>query len=237
MTPDEAAVVLRRAAELQAASQLREDDVLDASALVRLGSELGLSEEVVRTALQERHAGPGPGTGARRSVLGVDAEVLVQRQTSLTVEEALAGTGRWLVGQCLQRQRIEPGRTTWQPRRGLAADLQRGLDWNGRLELKGVTAVEVRAVPDGAGSRVSVALSLSGSRTEALVWLMALPGGAIAGGSVLFALLGAPEALLGLPAAGAVSGAGWFGARATVQARRQKVADAVERALDELTLG
>lgn len=235
MTPDEAAVVLRRAAEIQTASQLREDDVLDESALVRLGSELGLSEDVVRTALEERHAGPE--TPVRRTVLGLDAEVLVQRHISLPVDGALAGTGRWLGGQCLQRQRIEPGRSTWQPRRGLAADLQRGLDWNGRLELKGVTAVEVRAAPDGAGSRVSVALSLSGSRTEALVGFVALPGGAIGGVSVLFALLGAPEALLGLPAAGVVSGAGWFGARATVQARRRKVVDAVERVLDELTHG
>jgi len=237
MTPDEAAQILRRAAEIQAAADLHEDDALDAAAVVRLGSELGLREDAVRTALQERRGGlPASAAGGRR-VLGLDAEVLVERHVALSAEAVQAGLGMWLRGQWMQRQRNEPGRTTWRPRRGPVADLRRGLDLLRTLELKGVGAVEVRTTSEDAGSRVSVVLSLSGTRTEALVGLVAFPAGAVGSIAALVVLLGTPEALLAMPLAGAAGGAGWLGARAAVQARRRQVAEVVERVLDDLQRG
>ncbi len=236
MTPDEAAAVLRRAAELQAASDLQSDEVLDTAAVVQLGSELGLTEQAVRTALAERTSSARvPSSVAPPAVLGLDASVVVERVLPLGPDAVQAHLSAWLRRQLMQRLRTEPGRSTWRAQRGLAADLRRGVDVFGTLELKGVTAVELRTEPDPDGTRVVVALALTGARTEALVGLVALPAGVVGGVALLAGAIVSPEALLGLPLAGAAGGAGWLGARAAVGARKRSVVAAVDVALDEVT--
>ncbi len=71
---------------------------------------------------------------------------------TLSPDAVQTALGLWLRRQWLQRQRSEPGRTTWRARRGPAADLRRGLDVLRTLELKGVDAIEVRA-HEGLGVR------------------------------------------------------------------------------------
>jgi hypothetical protein len=115
------------------------------------------------------------------------------------------------------------------------ADLRRGLDLTKTLQLKGVSAVEVRTEPDGAGTRVDVAVSLSGARSEALGLLVALPTGVVTAVGVVAGLATGPEALVALPLAGAAGSAGWLGARAVLSTRRQQVTEAVEGVLDRLT--
>lgn len=237
MTPDEAAAVLRRAAEIQAASDLRADAGLDVTGVLQLGSELGLREDAVRSALQERRHAQVPASTGSRTLLGLDAEVLVERHVPLSTEAVHAALAVWLRGQWMQRQRSEPGRTSWRARRGPVADLRRGLDVLRTLHLKGVGAVEVRTEAEDAGSHVSVALSLTGVRTEALLGMVALPAGATGGVVALATALVAPEVLLAVPLAGAAGGAGWLVARATLEARRRQVAEAVEGLLDELSRG
>ena len=162
----------------------------------------------------------------------------------LAVERGLAANtllsyrrdlGRYLEQQWMQRQRSRPGATSWRPRRGLAADLRRGLDLNRSIALKGVGAVEVQTEPEDGGTRVDVAVSVSDARSEALGFLVALPVGLVAGvGAVVGALTTAPEALLSVPLTGVVGGAGWLGARAVVSSRRRQVAEAFEGVLDGL---
>ena len=237
MTPDEAAAVLRRAAEIQAAADLRPADALDAAAVVQMGKELGLGEHAMRIALHERRIESASSPRTFPRLLGLDSQVLVERHVPLSADAAQAALGQWLRRQWMQRQRSEPDRTTWRARRGPVADLRRGLDVLRTLELKGVDAVEVRTDAEGAGTRVSVAVSLTGARTEALALLVALPAGAVGGLAVLVGLVAAPEALLALPLAGAAGGAGWLGARAAVEARKRQVVESVDCVLDGLTRG
>jgi hypothetical protein len=134
----------------------------------------------------------------------------------------------------MQRHRSHTGATTWRPRRGTVADLRRGLDLLGTLELKGVGVVQVAAQRENGGTEVTVAVALDGARTEAIGLLVALPAGLVGGGAVVAGLLAGPEALLGLPLAGAAGGAGWLGARGVLVRRRRQVAEAVEGVLDGL---
>ena len=233
MTPEEAAAVLRRAAEIQAA-HLGRQDALDTAAVVQLGSELGLREDAVRSALLEQRR-PRTTAAASPVLLGLDAELLVQRHVAASPDAVQAHLGRYLELQWMQRQRSRPGATSWRPRRGLAADLRRGLDLNRSIALKGVGAVEVQTEPEDGGTRVDVAVSVSDARSEALGFLVALPVGLVAGvGAVVGALTTAPEALLSVPLTGVVGGAGWLGARAVVSSRRRQVAEAFEGVLDGL---
>jgi hypothetical protein len=235
LSPQEAAAVLRRAAELQA-TELDRSDALDTAAVVQLGRELGLREDAVRSALRE-HRPPSPPASARPVLLGLDAEVLVRRRVAAGPEAVQAHVGAYLDRQCMQRQRSRADATRWRPRRGLLADLRRGLDLGKTLELKGVETVEVRTAPSGAGTEVEVAGSVSGARSEALGMLVVLPSSVVAGIGVVIGMLTGPEALLALPVAGAAGGAGWLGARAVVDSRRRQVAEALEGVLDGLPPG
>lgn len=234
MTPEEAAAVLRRAAELQAADLGRED-ALDAAAVVQLGSELGLREDAVRSALAER---PGPGAmPGSPVVLGLDAEVLVRRRVGAGPQAVQDHVGRWLQQQCMQRHRRLDDATTWRPRTGPLADLRRGLDLSRRIVVKGVAAVEVRTQAEGTGTHVSIALSMTPARAEALGLLVALPTVAVGTATAVAGVLVGPEALLALPLTGAAGGAGWLGARTVLSNRKRQVADAVEGVLDGLPTG
>ena len=240
LSPQEAAAVLRRAAELQA-TELDRSDALDTAAVVQLGRELGLREDAVRSALSE-HRPPSQPASARPVLLGLDAEVLVRRHVAAGPEAVQAHVGAYLERQCMQRQRSRPDATRWRPRRGLLADLRRGLDLQKTLELKGVETVEVRTRAAGSGTsgpetEVEVAGSVSGARSEALGLLVALPSGVVAGVGVVLGVLTGPEALLALPVAGAAGSAGWLGARALVGGRRRQVAEAFESLLDGLPPG
>ena len=237
MSPDEAAAVLRRAAEIQAARDLGPDDALDAAAVVQLGGELGLAEEAVQAALLERRRASTTSSLTSRTVLGLDAQVVVERYVPLRGDAVQGALGEWLRRECLERQRTEPGRTTWRARRGPAADLRRGLDVLRTLRLKGVGAVELRTEDEGDGTRVGVTLALTAARSEAVGLLVALPAGVVGGAAVVAGVVAGPEALLGLPLAAAAGGAGWLGARATLAARRRQVVEAVDSVLDELTHG
>ena len=232
MTPEEAAAVLRRAAEIQAAD-LGRQDALDTAAVVQLGSELGLREDAVRSALLEQRR-PRTTAAASPVLLGLDAEVLVRRHVAASPDAVQAHLGRYLELQLLQRQRSRPGGTSWRPRRGLAADLRRGLDLNRTIALKGVGAVEVQTEPEDGGTRVDVAVSVSDARSEALGYLVALPVGLVAGIGAVVGVLTGPEALLAVPLTGVAGGAGWLGARAVVSSRRRQVAEAFEGVLDGL---
>jgi len=156
MTPDEAAAVLRRAAEIQAASHLHPELGLDVEAVHQLGSDLGLDEEAVRSALYERANMSTASAASSRKVLGLGAEAVVERHIALSPDAVQTALGLWLRRQWMQRQRSEPGRTTWRARRGPAADLRRGLDILRTLELKGVGAVEVAAAALGDPSLLPV---------------------------------------------------------------------------------
>ena len=235
LSPQEAAAVLRRAAELQA-TELDRSDALDTAAVVQLGRELGLREDAVRSALRE-HRPPSAPASARPVLLGLDAEVLVRRQVAAGPEAVQAHVGAYLERQCMQRQRSRPDATRWRPRRGMLADLRRGLDLGRTLELKGVETVEVRTTAAGPRTEVEVAGSVSGSRSEALGLLVALPSGVVAGVGVVLGVVAGLEALLALPVAGAAGGAGWLGARALVGGRRRQVAEALEGVLDGLPPG
>lgn len=236
LTPDEAAVVLHRAAELQAAHERagHSGDLLNADDVVTLGRELGLRDDAVQAALAERRAPALPDPAP--PLLGLRATVVIEREVRLTPEQAQARVGTWLEAQWFDAQRRRPGHVRWRARTGVAADLRRGVDVMGTLRLKGVRIVDVRTTPakldDVTDLRLDVAAT--GTRAELVGGLVVAPAGLVAAGTVLAAALASPVLLVALPGAAAVGGAGWLGARAALTRRGRTLRDDVEAFLDGL---
>lgn len=229
--------MLRRAAELQVARERAgEDDegLLDDDAVTALGRELGLSDDAVQVALSERRVPALPDPAP--PLLGLHATVVVERDVRLTCEQAQAAVGRWLERQWFDRQRRRPGHVRWRARTGAAADLRRGLDVMGTLRLKGVRTIDVRttALADDGQTRVRLEVAATGTRAELLGGLVVAPVGVVGTGTVVAAAAASPVALLALPAAAALGGAGWLGARTALARRRRTLRDDVDAFLDEL---
>lgn len=198
LTQRDLEVVIRRAAELDAQTggatpELSEGDVL------RIASEVGLSEASVRRALAEydadasggllvdrgwvsRVCGPGLLT-ATRTVPRPAEEVRHELESHFQTNESL---------RLVRRIRSA---SMWEPDRGVVASLMRGLDLLGRgyqLAKKG-QAVELQVVPLGEqSSQVSLTMDLANQRAG---WFWGL--GIAAGGSAMAA---ASVFILGLPA-------------------------------------
>jgi hypothetical protein len=151
LTPEQAAVVFRRAAELQtaglrgAAEAAFDDATLDDAALEEIGREVGLSPVSIRAALAELRSevvAPGPamnwGTVVRcRTVRGARVDVVnflddQARQNLLTVVRGRDDT------------------TVWAPHSGPAAAVVRGLRGRHRYPLLAFKELRVTVTETGA---------------------------------------------------------------------------------------
>ena len=235
LTPDEVALVLHRAAELQAVGDTADGEgLLDADDVTILGRELGLRDDVVQAAMAERQAPALPDPAP--PLLGLRASVAVERDVRLTSEQAQSAVGRWLEQQWFDAHRRRPGHVRWQARTGVAADLRRSLDLRGTLRLKGVCTVDVRTTPTRAddATRLRIDVAVTGTRAELVGGLVVAPAGVVAAGAVLAAVLASPVALVALPGAAALGGAGWLGARTALSRRGRVLCDDVDAFLDGL---
>jgi hypothetical protein len=226
VTPEQAAVVFRRAAELQAGRWHGEDAVLDDAALEEIGREVGLAPDSIRAALAELRDESfafGPtvtwGTVVRsRTIAGSRSAVMVfldddARDNLLTVVRRVGAT------------------TVWAPPTGAAAMMVRGL--RGRRRYPLLALKELRAtVSDAPGGLVRVCLEgslrfptrLLSGRTQ-LASIAAIGGGA----AIAFGIGGAGSGDWILDASGAVLSV--FGAGIGLRDYRRGVARA------ELALG
>lgn len=240
LSPDEAAAVLHRAAELDT-SPLSSQDALDEEVVRAAAREVGLSEAAVSQAVQEWRTGalaPLPALPENRWA-GLSATTAAERRLAVPPERAARAAEDWLRGQWFERRRVSGFESTWAPRTGMFAGARRALDVQHRLRLSGVHRVRLCVAPAADGVRVRLMADLGPGRAGLLVGWVAGPALAVgAGVGVLLALPGdaLPEVLLAVPAAAAAGGGGWAVAKAVMDRRLGQVREEFERVLDELSL-
>ncbi len=238
LTPDDAALVLRRAAELDTPA-LEDHDALDEEVVRAAAREVGLSHAAVEQAVVEWRAGalaPLPPLPVDRFA-GLPGSVAVERRVDLGVEQARAGVEAWLRLQWFELRRRRGDETDWVPRSGVLAAARRAADLDHRLRLSGVGRVRVCAAPAAGGTRLRLVADVTGTRTGLLTGLVAVPAGlTVVGAGVSAVALGVSpqEALLALPAAAGLGGAGWLGARTVLSHRRATLAEELDAVLDGL---
>ena len=237
LSEDEAALVFRRAAELEATAP-GEQQAFDAETLERIGAEAGLSPVAIRQAVAELRAGRLEPTGRRRLPALVPNQVVIERRLAAP---AAAVTRR--LETYLRRQRFAVCRrrgnlTVWEPSRGLVDHVLRSTDVIDRLRLSKVDGVQlhVEPGPEGRGSHVRIVLDVGRARSNARTG--SITGAALGATGVVAAgagvVLGAAEVALVLPLTTAGAAGAFIGARANYAKKVKRAADAVELVLDEL---
>jgi hypothetical protein len=238
LSEDEAALVFRRAAELEA-EQPGERTEFDAATLERIAIEAGLSPVAVRQAIAELRTGQLTTDAAGRRATAMSASVVVERRVPVPEQTVARRLDGYLKGQMFRVSRRKEAVTVWEPSRGLAANLARGIDVVDRMRLRRVDGVEVLVEAEGERherTHVRIVLDLTkvhrGARTGTIT------SGTIGGLSVVGAaagvVLGEPLALLApVVAVGPVAGT-YFGTRSTYAKHVKRAVDAIELVLDEL---
>lgn len=234
LSEEEAALVFRRAAELESISP-SELPRFDAATLERIGAEAGLSPAAIRTAMAELRSGrldPPPASGA----VAVPRHVAIERLVPVDAAVAEERLERFLKGQALRVCRRRGSLTIWEPSRSLGANLVRGIDLTDRMRLTRVDGVELLVEPSEGGTFVRVVLDLA--RIHRNVTAGVVASGALGGVGLLAGLgglvLGAPEALLVVPATSAGAAGAYLGTRSTYAKHVKRAVDAVELVLDDL---
>jgi hypothetical protein len=210
LTRQDLETVIRRAAELEvergsAVPELSETDLL------RIASEVGLSEESVRRALAEHRATAGGDTllaehGSVSRLCGPGLVTAIRTVSRPAEEVRRRLESHFAAGESLRLVRRTGSSSLWEPDRGVVASVMRGLDVLGRgYQLaKKARAVELRVVPiTESSSRVVLTADLGGGRAEWFWGLgVAAGGAAVAAASVfIVGLPSAPDAAaLGTPA-------------------------------------
>ncbi|MDP9387825.1 MAG: hypothetical protein M3Q48_07815 [Actinomycetota bacterium] len=228
LSGDEAALVFRRAAELEAARQAASrDDALELEAVEAAGREVGLSPTAVREAVAELRARGVPGTpGAAVGLTDADAARTVHGPRR-SVERSVVD---FLEGEVLVRERDLGDRTVWVREPGLEAAIERRIE---AVDLRPVRRLVAAVVPVPGERRTHVRfeVEVAGPSTSlrAGVPLAAASAGAAAAAFV------EPVAAGGVAAVGLVlAGLGWRSARAARRRAAGHVKQALERFLDWL---
>jgi hypothetical protein len=176
LTQEEIALVLRRAAELDAELPGAVDDRLPVEAIEAAAAEVGLPAVAVRQAVAEFRAGlltdEAPQAPAPTSV--VEAAVV-----PLEPAAALAAVGRWLTSQTFHCHRGRDGVEVWRVREDWVAGVTRKLDWSATVRLKEVREVVVRTIAVEGGTLVRLEATLGGAAAAAPgigLAVAALPG-------------------------------------------------------------
>jgi hypothetical protein len=251
LTSDDVALVLRRAAELEAADdRVGEIDGYEPAAVEEAAREVGLSPAAVRQAVAELRAGvlrPAsdserrPGSPAGRVSRGRPARpsgsrtVAHQRLVDTPPHVALASVDRFMRTQMFELRRRAGDRSLYRPRSDLVASLRRRLDFAGAIKLERLHLIDVVVTPVDDQTLVRVEAELTASRANAVA------GGAAAGTAVTVttglagALLAEPVLVIAaLPAGAVVGGSGIRVAEARWRHRRDDVAEVLASLVDRL---
>lgn len=234
LSESEVAALVQRAVEIDTHRGGAAD--LDLEAVRQVVADVGVSEEAFSQALAEWRTGTlvPPRSARAAGARGVSTRAVAERLVPLTPPASAARLDAVLHKQCFDRIRRLGADSEYVRRRGLIADLQRGLNVKGQMRLKDVHRLVATVQPSGdLGSRVRVSVDLHSYRVATVAG--AIGGPLAAGSAVALASIPGPEfLLLGLPAGLAVSVGGWVGARWALQARRARVEDALAAVLDRL---
>ena len=234
LSPEDAAAVLRRAAELDT-DPLEDPGCLDESVVREAAREVGLSEAAVDQAVIEWRTGalsPLPDL-PRRQRLGLDRFVYVEHELDRPPGATLVAVEQWLQSQWFERRRVRGGASDWAPRRGSMAKVRRAVDLQGALRLRDVQRLRVQLSPTADGTQVRLVADLGDLQSGLLAGMVALPALAVAAGTAIAVVSGnpLPEVLLAAPTGAAAGAAGWWGARRVLAGRRERVHEELERAV------
>ncbi|HVF31625.1 MAG TPA: hypothetical protein VM933_01200 [Acidimicrobiales bacterium] len=233
LTEEQAALVFRRAAELESSSTSDDGGGFDVATLERIGAEAGLSPAAIRRAVDELRTGR---LDAGVSRAPVPRRAVVERLVPVPPDVASERLERFLRSQVMRVCRRRGPLTVWEPSHGLGANLVRGIDILDRMRLSRVDGVELLVERSGDGAAVRVVLDLArihrSARTGTIAGGVVGAGGIVAGVAGL--VLGAPEALLAVPASAGTGAGAYFGARSTYAKHVRRAIEAVELVLDEL---
>ena len=238
LSEGEAALVFRRAAELEATPP-GQQPAFDTKTLERIGAEAGLSPVAIRQAVAELRAGRLEATTGRRRLPGpVPGEVVVERIVDSPTEDVTRRLETYLHHQQFRVCRRRGSLTVWEPGRGLVANIMRSTDLVDRMRLSKVDGVQLHVEPasGGSGTHVRIVLSVTRARTNAKAGELA---GAALGASGLAAAvagvaLGAGELALALPFTTTGAAGAFIGARSNYAKKIKRAVDAIELVLDEL---
>jgi hypothetical protein len=232
--------IVRRAAELQAG----EKDIgegLTEQAVLALGDEVGLPARYLRQAmLEERTRTTEPGPRGFVAWIAGPAAVAAHRVVPgdrAAVEQALA---RWLENEELvQPKRRFPDRTTWEPRAGAFASIQRALAGGRRYALARTVEITTQVVQLEAGfCHVRIAADVRKPRAARLSGAAVMTVAGWAATALLAGLgsaLPAPDAAVLLPGLGLTAGA--VAVARTYRGENERTLVAEEQVLDRLERG
>jgi hypothetical protein len=254
LTTEQVAIVLRRAAEIEAEVELVEGDgpgsatSIDAAAVEAAAEEVGLSPAAVRQAVAELQVGsltapaapaPGnrsaPGRALRRRG-GVPSHLVgEQRVVASSPPTALAVLDGLLRQQMFTARRRGPDSAVFRPRDDWMAKVRRKLDVVGSIRLAGVAGITTVATPCAGGTLVRIEAEMLATRTSVMGGSAATGAAATLVSGVGGALLHEPMLVLAAFPAGAAIAAGGMRVRGRRwDEQRRDVNDALTLLLDRL---
>lgn len=251
LNSDEVALVLRRAADLeaQAAGRAAADDGFDATAVEEAALEVGLSPAAVRQAMAELHAGDLRSGRRGRAAVARTSPSVVQVARLLPCAPAVvhASADQYLRKQTFEIRRRQDQMAVYRQRRDLTASLRRRLDFNGAIQLGGVGALTMTVTPIAPGGstgaepgRCMVRLVAELRGRAAMTTVANLGGLGAAGFAAIPGVIvaGAPGAIGAALCAGAsVTVGGLAVGHSWWRRRREQVAEVLDGFLDSLEGG
>jgi hypothetical protein len=242
LTPADVAAVLRRASELDAASELPRSlpEVVPAAVVEEAGVEAGISREAIQRALAELVVAPLPGA-VEVIRPGLPERLEVLRDVAGPARDVNGRIDRYLRRQLFVRQRIYGNGSRWAPRRGLFATMRRWIGTRSRHELRPVGAVDVRVAddPSGDGGRVLVRIDADlGLLRRRQVGAAAVGTTLVAAGSGWLVALNGPELLLVVvPLGGGAIAGSIMGARMLARRAVTRIETALHGLVDRIEHG
>jgi hypothetical protein len=164
LNSDEVALVLKRAADLEARTEGRPlDDGFDTAAVEEAAREVGLSPIAVRQALAELHTGELSTQRQRRAPRVNRSIVQLARLVPCPPGAVCEAADDFLHRQTFELRRRHGPTTIYRQRKDLSASLRRGINFQGAIKLEGVHALTMTVTPvggddAGAGDRSMVRL-------------------------------------------------------------------------------
>jgi hypothetical protein len=238
LTSDQVALVLRRAAELEALAETPgEIEGYDSRAVEEAAREVGLSPAAVRQAVAELRVGalPVPSAGRHPERTARSRTVSQQRLVEPTPLAVHAAVERFMRSQMFELRRHAGDRAIYRARSDLVASLRRGLDFGGAIKLDGLRTVTVLATPTDERTLVRVEAELTISRANAVAGGAALGTGVALFTGLIGAVFAEPALVVGALPAGALVGGGSIRvAESRWRKRRDDVAEVLGHLLDRL---
>ena len=236
LTGDEVALVLHRAAELDAADA---DNALvdgyEQAAVEEAALEVGLSPSAVRRAVAELRVGalPAEQPTSRRGRKVASRVVCQQRLVDTPPDAVLAAVDRFMRTQMLELRRRAGDRSLYRQRSDLVASLRRNLDFGGAIKLEGLRTIDVVVTPADDRTLVRIEADLAASRANAVAGGAAVGSAVAVTTGVVGALLAEPMLVVGaLPAGAVVGSSGIRMAGSRWRRRRDDVAEVLASLLD-----